>query len=96
MKRGGKSKTAGVKKTQTSSVHKIAIFVEQTVLGFDPSKHEWRLPLSFASSEPTTLSNMLDLVQSECPRLLRNHGYFISKLSLAYKRRFEQGHGHSN
>lgn len=75
-------------KPAVSAVHKIVVFVNDNVLGFDPATDAEGAPLSFVPREPDTLNNMLDLVQSECPRLLRSHSYFIDKASEAYATRF--------
>lgn len=75
-------------KASTSAVQKIITFVNDNVLNFDEDTDGMRGPLSFMPREPDTLNNMLDLVQSECPRLLRSSSYFISKVEQAYAARY--------
>lgn len=77
-------------KSGGSAIQKIVSFVNDTVLVFSPPPPgSDDCVLSFTPTERDTLNNMFDLVESECPRLVRSKCYFFERAQQMYDYRFE-------
>ena len=77
-------------KKTTVVVDKISLFVQKQII---PIIEEHTLPLpnniSFLVSEEDTCKNALSIVKSECPELLHEKEFFISKLISTYDRWYD-------
>ena len=77
-------------KKTTLAVDKISLFVQKQIIPII-GEHTLQLPnnISFLVSDEDTCKNALSIVKSECPELLHEKDFFISKLVSTYDRWYD-------
>ena len=77
-------------KKNTVTVDKISLFVQKQIIPII-SEHTLPLPnnISFLVSDEDACKNALSIVESECPELLHEKDFFISKLVSTYDRWYD-------